>query len=130
MTDWAGATDQVIFVVPPHLRDIRLNIPAAQDQKIIHISRTIVQESWIATLHATASRILTPMLAGRRVLVISQCGPFTVLLGLFLAQAADELGLNPGQLAYFDLGQVTDFANVEQAERFNGALLGFLASHG
>lgn len=111
----ADASDRIIFVVPPHLRGIRLNVPAALDQQVLHVSRRLVHESWIATLHTVASHILTPMLSGERVLVIAQCGPFAVLLGLYLARAARELRLQPGQLAYFDLGQVTDFANQEES---------------
>ena len=111
----ADVSDRIIFVVPPHLRGIRLNVPAALDQQVLHVSRRLVHESWLATLHTVASHILTPMLSGERVLVIAQCGPFAVLLGLYLARAARELRLQPGQLAYFDLGQVTDFANQQES---------------
>ena len=111
----ADASDRIIFVVPVHLRGIRLNVSAALDQEVLHVSRRLVHESWIATLHTVASHILTRMLSGERVLVITQCGPFTALLGLYLGRAARELRLQPGQLAYFDLGQVTDFANQEES---------------
>ena len=111
----ADASDRIIFVVPVHLRGIRLNVSAAPDQQVLHVSRRLVHESWIATLHTVASHILARMLSGERVLVITQCGPFAALLGLYLGRAARELRLQPGQLAYFDLGQVTDFANQEES---------------
>ena len=57
----ADVSDRIIFVVPPHLRGIRLNVPAALDQEVLHVSRRLVHESWLATLHTVASHILTPI---------------------------------------------------------------------
>lgn len=111
----ASASDRIIFVVPPHLRNIRLAAAGSVRQEVIHVPRETVHESWVACLWDTASHILKQMLNGERVLVISQCGPFTVLLGLYLAKAAKDLAPAHARLSYFDLGQVTDIANPDQS---------------
>jgi hypothetical protein len=111
MTSQAAMSDRIVFVVPPHLRSIRLEVSPSPKQEVIHVSRELAQESWVASLYTTAAHIMGRMQAGQSVLVIAQCGPFAVLLGLFLARAAKELACNGARLRYFDLGQVTDIAN-------------------
>ncbi len=111
----ANASDQIVFAVPVHLRGIRLNTAHASAQECMHLSRHLVHESWIASLRAASAHILKKLVTGRRLLVIAQFGPFTVLLGLYLAYAVRALGLHKGCLAYFDLGQVPDLANPSQS---------------
>lgn len=115
LVDEAARSDRIVFAVPPHLRDIRIEIPNAPKQEVIFLSRERVQESWIATLCATAAHILSRLQAGENVLVIAQGGPFVVLLGLYLAKVVPDLAPEGTRLAYFDLGQVTDIANPENS---------------
>ena len=102
--------DCVIFVVPPHLHDIRLS-QSSLPQEVLCVSGTIVHQSWIATLYAVSLPILRRLAGGDNLLVFTQSGVFSALLGLFLADAKTTLGPRAGRLSFFDLGQVLDVAN-------------------
>jgi hypothetical protein len=106
---FAAEADRVIFVVPPHLKGIRIagtNVP----HEHLFISGSMVHESWIASLYFTVRQILQRVAVEGRVLVITQSAVFSALLGLFLQSAKDAV-VPQGSIYFFDLGQVTDIAN-------------------
>jgi hypothetical protein len=101
--------DRVIFVIPPHLKGVRIagtNVP----HEYIFISGSMVHESWIVSLYVTVSQILQRVAVEGRVLVITQSAVFSALLGLFL-QSAKNAVVPQGTIHFFDLGQVTDIVN-------------------
>ena len=113
LLDFAGVSDRIVFVVPPHLKGIRLD-GATTPQEVIFVSVTTVHEAWIATLQAMARHILERFATDDAVMVITQSGVFSAMLGLYLKQAKDEL--YPDKRLYvFDLGQALDIANPQAA---------------
>lgn len=106
---FAAEADRVIFVIPPHLKGIRIagtNVP----HEHMFVSGSMVHESWIASLYFTVRLILERVAAEGRVLVITQSAVFSALLGLFLQSAKDAI-VPRGTIYFFDLGQVADIAN-------------------
>jgi hypothetical protein len=106
---FAAEADLVIFVIPPHLKGIRIagtNVP----HEHMFISGSMVHESWIASLYFTVGQILQRVAVNGRVLVITQSAVFSALLGLFL-QSAKNAVVPRGTIYFFDLGQVIDIAN-------------------
>jgi hypothetical protein len=106
---FAAQADRVIFVIPPHLKGIRIaGIKVPHEH--MFISGSMVHESWIASLYFTVRQILQRVAVEGRVLVITQSAVFSALLGLFLQSAKDAV-VPRGTIYFFDLGQVTDIAN-------------------
>ncbi|MGJ8609954.1 MAG: hypothetical protein ACSHWY_02595 [Octadecabacter sp.] len=108
------AADRVIFAVPGHLDGIRLTVSDLPQDHIL-LSGTHVHEAWLGTLYRCARRILGSIWDGENVLVVTQSGVFSALLGLFLPLAKKRLNLDNQRLFFFDLGQVTDIANPESS---------------
>ena len=106
---FAAEADRVIFVIPPHLKGIRIAGTNVLHEHIF-ISGSMVHESWIASLYFTVGQILQRVAVEGRVLVITQSAVFSALLGLFLKSAKDAV-VPRGTIYFFDLGQVTDIAN-------------------
>jgi len=111
----AKTSDRIVFAVPSHLRGLRLSVAGSTPRECIHLTRFKAPASWIANLKLVSDCILRHLLNHERVLAISQFGPYSVLLGLYLAYAARELELPEGCLAFFDLGQVPDIANPAES---------------
>jgi hypothetical protein len=107
---WAAdRSDRIVFVVPPHLARIRLADTTLPQESVLVPAKS-VHESWIDCLHATAGHVLARLATDGRVLVITQSGVFSALLGFFLANARRRLPLPGTCLRYFDLGQALDVA--------------------
>jgi hypothetical protein len=98
---FAAEADRVIFVIPPHLKGIRIagtNVP----HEHLFVSGSMVHESWIALLYFIVSQILQRVAVEERVLVITQSAVFSALLGLFLQSAKDAV-VPQGNIYFFDL---------------------------
>lgn len=110
---WAcESSDQVIFVVPPHLKAVRL-AQCTLPQRTVIVPGATVHESWVPCLYETSGHILHEVSAGRRVLVLAQCAVFSALLGAFLAHAKRVLSPGRGVLRFLDLGQALDAATPD-----------------
>jgi hypothetical protein len=110
--DFAAQADRVVFVVPPHLRGIRLAASHLPQERLF-VSGRVVHESWAAALAATGRRICGWLASGERLIVIGQAAVFAPLLALSLMLARAAGASRSGRLSFFDLGQVTDIAVPE-----------------
>jgi hypothetical protein len=109
LTAFAQASDRVVFVVPPHLRGLRLRVPAIP-QECLPVPGRTVHQCWAAALYATCRHVLARLRTDDRVMVITQSAVFAALLGLFLRQAKENLLSGTKRISFFDLGQVIDSA--------------------
>jgi hypothetical protein len=115
---WAAdRSDRIVFVVPPHIANIRLSDTSIPQETVIVPAKT-VHESWADCLYATAAHILGRLACDGRVLVITQSAVFSALLGLFLADARRRLPQPGTCLRYFDLGQALDVATPDTGGRW------------
>jgi hypothetical protein len=105
----AAASERIVFVVPPHLATIRL-ADASIPQETVVVPPTLVHESWIPCLEATAGHVLGRLASDGRVLVIIQANVFSAALGAFLLDARRHLFSAEARLRIFDLGQALDVA--------------------
>lgn len=110
--NFAARSARLIFVVPPHLRGVRLD-GVDRPQESIIISGTHVHESWESSLFAAVGQILDALEAADAVMVVTQSSVFAVVLGLFLKEAKDALLSANKRLYFFDLGQALDVANPD-----------------
>ncbi|MSU34376.1 MAG: hypothetical protein EXS36_04575 [Pedosphaera sp.] len=117
LRSFEGASDRIVFVVPPHLKGIRL-ADAHIPQEQIYVSGSLVHESWAASLYFTVRHILERLEVDDRVIVITQSGVFSARLGLFLKSVKDALVPHGKRIYFFDLGQVTDIANPQHGGRW------------
>lgn len=108
LDEFSRGIDQIVFVVPPHLRGIELSVSDAPHTHL-YISGSQVHETWPPSLYSTAGPILQRLAEGQRVLVLTQSAVFSALLGLLLAEMKHAMA-SPGQLLFLDLGQVLDIA--------------------
>jgi len=105
----AAASERIVFVVPPHLAAIRLaDVPIPQETVVV--PPTLVHESWIPCLEATAGHVLGRLASNGRVLVLIQANVFSAALGAFLLDARRHLFSADARLRIFDLGQALDIA--------------------
>lgn len=109
LSSFARAADRIVFVVPPHLRGLRLDVTGVP-QECLPVPGRTVHQAWAAALHATSRHVLTRLQADDRVVVITQSAVFAALLALFLRQAKDAVLPATKRVFFFDLGQVIDSA--------------------
>lgn len=110
LQSFAAKSEKIIFVVPPHLRGIRL-ADAGIPQEVIFVSGTLVHESWAASLYVTTRHILEQLDKSDAIMVLTQSAVFSAVLGLFLKEAKNAFSLLSKRIYFFDLGQVLDIAN-------------------
>jgi hypothetical protein len=109
LSSFARAADRIVFVVPLHLRGIRLDVTGVPQECLPVPSRT-VHQAWAAALLATCRHVFARLQRDDRVLVITQSAVFAALLALFLRQAKAALLPSTKRIFFFDLGQVIDSA--------------------
>jgi len=114
LNDLQKVSHECVFVVPQHLQKIRLAV-SELPQSVLPVSGTLVHEGWLASLYSLSFEILHRLSNGRNLLVFTQSGVFSALLGLFLAHAKKALRITSSRLYFFDLGQVLDIANTEES---------------
>lgn len=112
LSSFARDADRIVFVVPPHLRGLKLDV-AGVPQECLPVPGRTVHQCWLAALHATCRHVLARLWTDDRVVVITQSAVFAALLGLFLRQAKHELLPRTKRIFFFDLGQVIDSATPE-----------------
>lgn len=112
LSSFARAADRIVFVVPPHLRGLRLDV-AEVPQECLPVPSRTVHQCWLAALHATCRHVLARLWTDDRVVVITQSAVFAALLGLFLRQAKDALLPRAKRVFFLDLGQVIDSATPD-----------------
>jgi hypothetical protein len=103
----ADSSDEVVFVVPPHLEQVRMAGVPQHKQSTQLVSGKIVHQSWILSLHFVSEKVMPALEAGRSVAILTQSAVFSALMGLYLKSLKDALKA-PGRLHVFDLGQVLD----------------------
>lgn len=109
LLSFARAADRIVFVVPPHLRGLRLDVTGVP-QECLPVPGRTVHQAWAAALHATCRHVLTRLQADDRVVVITQSAVFAALLALFLRRMKDAVLPARKRVFFFDLGQVIDSA--------------------
>lgn len=109
LSSFARAADRVVFVVPPHLRGLRLDV-AGVPQECLPVPGRTVHQAWAAALQATCRHVFVRLQTDDRVVVITQSAVFAALLGLFLRQMKAALLPSTKRIFFFDLGQVIDSA--------------------
>lgn len=112
LSSFARAADRIVFVVPPHLRGLRLDV-AGLPQECLPVPGRTVHQAWAAALHATCRHVFARLQTDDRVVVITQSAVFAALLGLFLRQAKVALLPRTKRIFFFDLGQVIDSATPD-----------------
>jgi len=113
----AADSARIVFVVPPHLRGVRLT-DVGLPQETIPVPAETVHESWAACLAATSRHLLGRLAEDGSLLVITQSAVFSALLGCFLVEARRRLLPAGSRLRFFDLGQVLDVAAPEAGGRW------------
>lgn len=112
LTAFARAADRLVFVVPPHLRGLRLDVPQIP-QECLPVPARTVHQCWLPALHATCRHVLARLRTDDRIMVITQSAVFAALFGLFLRQAKERLVPDAKRIFFFDLGQVIDSATPD-----------------
>jgi len=112
LVSFARAADRVVFVVPPHLRGLRLDV-AGLPQECLPVPGRTVHQCWAAALQATCRHVLARLRTDDGIVVITQSAVFAALLGLFLRQAKERLLPGTKRIFFFDLGQVIDSATPD-----------------
>jgi len=112
LSSFARAADRIVFVVPPHLRGLRLDA-AGVPQECLPVPGRTVHQCWLAALHATCRHVLARLRTDDRIVVITQSAVFAALLALFLRQAKDALLPRTKRIFFLDLGQVIDSATPD-----------------
>lgn len=104
---------RIVFVVPQHLEGIRYAFGDEVPQDVLLIPRGNVYRTWAASLFLAVRHILARLAQDERVIVMTQSGVFSALLGLYLRRARNDLMPGTGRLHFLDLGQVLDIAAPE-----------------
>ena len=112
LSAFTRAADRVVFVVPPHLRGLRLDVPGVPQESLPVPGRT-VHQCWAAALNATCRHVIERLRTDDRIVVITQSAVFAGLLALFLRQAKGMLLPGTKRVFFFDLGQVIDSATPD-----------------
>ncbi len=103
--------DRIVYVVPPHLQNIRTATGRDIAQTVYQISGNKLLLSWLPTLYLTAQGISQMLTAGEKVLVITQSAVFSAMLGLYLHDLGKLFDATNLPISFLDLGQVLDMAN-------------------
>lgn len=102
--------DAVLFIVPPHLRDIEIKGLEGTVFKLI-IPGSLAHETWRVSLPIYYAYIQDILSKHKRVTVLTQSAVLAPVLGL--VQEVDSLIPEGSVLRFFDLGRVLDVAVPE-----------------
>lgn len=108
---YVGDADAVLFVVPPHLRDITIRGMNSSVYKLL-IPGHFAHETWRTSLpvfHAVMQKILAKH---KRVTVLTQSAVLAPVLGLSMQDIRSYSG-HDSLVRFFDLGRVLDVAAPE-----------------